>query len=62
MLSEQYFGSADAMVRLDMSEYMERHSVAKLVGAPPGVPARTALAFYSWSIDTSVAASCYTIL
>lgn len=37
VLSEQYFGSADAMLRLDMSEYMERHSVAKLIGAPPGV-------------------------
>ncbi len=30
------FGSEDAVVRLDMSEYMERHSVARLVGAPPG--------------------------
>lgn len=37
VLSEEYFGSADAMLRLDMSEYMERHSVAKLIGAPPGV-------------------------
>ncbi|KAL3152029.1 hypothetical protein ABBQ32_001144 [Trebouxia sp. C0010 RCD-2024] len=36
VLSEQYFGSTDAMLRLDMSEYMERHSVAKLIGAPPG--------------------------
>lgn len=36
VLTEQYFGSADAMLRLDMSEYMERHSVAKLIGAPPG--------------------------
>ena len=35
-LAERYFGSADNMVRLDMSEYMERHSVSKLVGAPPG--------------------------
>jgi ATP-dependent Clp protease ATP-binding subunit ClpC len=35
-LAEKYFGSADNMVRLDMSEYMERHSVSKLVGAPPG--------------------------
>ena len=35
-LAERYFGSADTMVRLDMSEYMERHSVSKLVGAPPG--------------------------
>jgi ATP-dependent Clp protease ATP-binding subunit ClpA len=30
------FGSADAMVRLDMSEFMERHSVARLIGSPPG--------------------------
>ena len=30
------FDSRDAMVRLDMSEYMEKHSVARLIGAPPG--------------------------
>ncbi len=30
------FGSADAMIRLDMSEYMEKHSVSRLTGAPPG--------------------------
>jgi ATP-dependent Clp protease ATP-binding subunit ClpC len=30
------FGSEDALIRLDMSEFMERHSVARLVGAPPG--------------------------
>ena len=36
MLAEQYFGSRDAMIRLDMSEYMERHTVSKLIGAPPG--------------------------
>jgi ATP-dependent Clp protease ATP-binding subunit ClpC len=30
------FGSEDAVIRLDMSEFMERHSVARLVGAPPG--------------------------
>ncbi|MEK9659399.1 MAG: ATP-dependent Clp protease ATP-binding subunit [Chloroflexota bacterium] len=35
-LSEFMFGSSDAMVRLDMSEFMERHTVARLVGAPPG--------------------------
>mmetsp|Transcript_58375 Transcript_58375/g.139182 ORF Transcript_58375/g.139182 Transcript_58375/m.139182 type:complete len:1099 (+) Transcript_58375:195-3491(+) len=35
-LSESFFGSADAMIRLDMSEYMEKHTVAKLIGAPPG--------------------------
>ena len=35
-LAIELFGSADSMVRFDMSEYMEKHSVAKLVGAPPG--------------------------
>ncbi|MCX8001085.1 MAG: AAA family ATPase [Anoxybacillus mongoliensis] len=35
-LAEQLFGSKDAMIRLDMSEYMEKHAVAKLIGAPPG--------------------------
>lgn len=35
-LAETLFGSDDAMVRLDMSEYMEPHSVSKLIGAPPG--------------------------
>jgi len=35
-LSEFMFGSEDALVRLDMSEFMERHAVARLVGAPPG--------------------------
>jgi len=35
-LAEFLFGSEDQMIRLDMSEYMERHSVAKLIGAPPG--------------------------
>jgi ATP-dependent Clp protease ATP-binding subunit ClpB len=35
-LSEFIFNSEKAMVRIDMSEYMEKHSVAKLIGAPPG--------------------------
>ena len=35
-LAIELFGSADSMIRFDMSEYMEKHSVAKLVGAPPG--------------------------
>jgi len=35
-LAEFMFGGEDAMVRLDMSEFMERHTVARLVGAPPG--------------------------
>jgi len=35
-LSEVMFGDASAMIRLDMSEYMEKHSVSKLIGSPPG--------------------------
>ena len=35
-LAEYFFGSEDTMVRLDMSEYMERHNIAKLIGSPPG--------------------------
>lgn len=35
-LAEQLFGSKEAMIRLDMSEYMEKHSVSKLIGSPPG--------------------------
>ncbi len=36
VLSTQLFGTEDAMVRIDMSEYMEKHSVSRLIGAPPG--------------------------
>ena len=35
-LSESLFGSENAMIRLDMSEYMEKHTVSRLVGSPPG--------------------------
>ena len=35
-LSDYMFGSEDSMIRLDMSEYMEKHTVAKLIGSPPG--------------------------
>lgn len=35
-LAEQLFDQEEAMIRLDMSEYMEKHSVAKLIGSPPG--------------------------
>ncbi|HLF27602.1 MAG TPA: ATP-dependent Clp protease ATP-binding subunit [Anaerolineae bacterium] len=35
-LAEMMFGSEDALVQIDMSEFMERHSIARLVGAPPG--------------------------
>lgn len=36
MLAENVFGTEDALIRVDMSEYMEKHAVSKLVGAPPG--------------------------
>ena len=36
VLADFMFGSRDALIRLDMSEFMERHTVARLVGAPPG--------------------------
>src|SRR5690606_40292863 len=36
MLVEVFFGDQDAMIRIDMSEYGVRHTVARLVGAPPG--------------------------
>jgi len=36
VLSQLLFGTEDAMVRIDMSEYMEKHSVSRLIGAPPG--------------------------
>lgn len=35
-LAKELFGSKEAMVRLDMSEYMEKHSVSKIIGSPPG--------------------------
>ncbi len=36
VLAEALFGNRDAVIRIDMSEYMERHNVSRLVGAPPG--------------------------
>ena len=36
VLADVMFGSPDAMIRVDMSEYMEKHSVSKLIGSPPG--------------------------
>jgi len=36
LLAEYVFGDADSLVRMDMSEYMEKHSVSKLIGPPPG--------------------------
>lgn len=38
-LAESLFGSEERMVRLDMSEYQERHTVSRLVGAPPDTSA-----------------------
>jgi ATP-dependent Clp protease ATP-binding subunit ClpE len=35
-LAEELFGFKDSMIRLDMSEYMEKHSISKLIGSPPG--------------------------
>ncbi|WP_141431371.1 ATP-dependent Clp protease ATP-binding subunit [Bacillus sp. 03113] len=35
-LAEELFGAKDSMIRLDMSEYMEKHSVSKIIGSPPG--------------------------
>lgn len=35
-LAEELFGSKDSMIRLDMSEYMEKHSLSKIIGSPPG--------------------------
>ena len=35
-LAEELFGTKEAMIRLDMTEYMEKHSVSRLIGAPPG--------------------------
>ena len=35
-IAQELFGSEDALIRLDMSEYMEKHTVSKLIGAPPG--------------------------
>jgi ATP-dependent Clp protease ATP-binding subunit ClpC len=36
VLAEELFGARDALIRLDMTEYMEKHSVSRLIGAPPG--------------------------
>lgn len=36
LLTEEIFGDSDALIRVDMSEYMEKHSVSKLIGSPPG--------------------------
>ncbi|NBJ70131.1 MULTISPECIES: ATP-dependent Clp protease ATP-binding subunit [Clostridia] len=36
VLAEELFGSRDSLIRLDMSEYMEKHAVSKIIGSPPG--------------------------
>lgn len=36
VLAEELFGTKDALIRLDMSEYMEKHAVSKIIGSPPG--------------------------
>ncbi|TQR14221.1 ATP-dependent Clp protease ATP-binding subunit [Psychrobacillus soli] len=36
VLAEELFGSREALIRLDMSEYMEKHAVSKIIGSPPG--------------------------
>ena len=36
LLTEEIFGDSDALIKIDMSEYMEKHSVSKLIGSPPG--------------------------
>ncbi len=35
-LAEAMFGTENALIRVDMSEYMEKHSVSKMIGSPPG--------------------------
>lgn len=42
-LAEELFDDERQLVRIDMSEYMEQHSVARLIGAPPGMHARNLL-------------------
>ena len=37
VLAEAMFGDENAMIRIDMSEYMERHTVSRLIGSPPGL-------------------------
>ena len=36
LLAEEVFGDSEALIRIDMSEYMEKHSISKLIGSPPG--------------------------
>ena len=43
------FNTEDAIVRIDMSEFMEKHSVARLIGAPPGERRSKGRSFDSWA-------------
>ncbi|MEZ5303288.1 MAG: AAA family ATPase [Verrucomicrobiales bacterium] len=60
-LAEFLFDSEKAMVRLDMSEYMEKHSVARLIGAPPAMSAtRKAVSFPKACAASRIASSSST--
>ena len=56
-LAIELFGSADSMIRFDMSEYMEKHSVAKLVGAP-----RLCRLWRGWAINWKVRRNPYSLI
>ena len=45
-LASCFFGSEDSMIRLDMSEFMEKHTVSKLIGAPPGLLSEQCFFFF----------------
>lgn len=47
-LAEELFDDEKQLVRIDMSEYMEQHSVARLIGAPPGTTTRQAATRSAW--------------
>ena len=54
-LATYLFNTEDAIVRIDMSEYMEKHTVSRLVGAPPGEPQGFYRLLY---VDHAVHAAC----
>ena len=57
-LAEYMFGDDNAMIRLDMSEYMEKHTVAKLIGSPPGYVGHTE----GGQLTEAVRATPYTVV
>lgn len=57
-LAEYMFGSEDTMVRIDMSEFMEKHTVAKLIGSPPGYVGHTE----GGQLTEAVRATPYTVV